>query len=69
MKIGILNGNVGAEAKRNTLRDANRIIVTTPETLHYILLPKPYPNWRTFFRNLRYLVLDEAHVYKGFFGA
>ena len=69
LKIGILNGNVGAEAKRNTLRDANRIIVTTPETLHYILLPKPYPNWRTFFRNLRYLVLDEAHVYKGFFGA
>jgi DEAD/DEAH box helicase domain-containing protein len=68
LKIGILNANVNPETKRNTLRDANRIIVTTPETLHYILLPKPYPNWRTFFRNLRYLVLDEAHVYKGVFG-
>ena len=69
LKIGILNRNVNPDAKRDTLRSANRIIVTTPETLHYILLPKPYPNWRAFFRNLRYVVLDEAHVYKGVFGA
>lgn len=69
LRIGILNRNVESDAKRETLRAENRILVTTPETLHYILLPKPYPNWRTFFRNLRYVVLDEAHVYKGVFGS
>lgn len=69
LKIGILNRNVNANAKWDTLRDANRVIVTTPETLHYRLLPNAYPNWRAFFRNLRYVVLDEAHVYKGVFGA
>ena len=69
LKIGILNRNVNADAKWDTLRDANRIIVTTPETLHYRLLPNAYSNWRAFFRNLRYVVLDEAHVYKGVFGA
>lgn len=69
LRIGILNRNVESDAKRETLRAHNRIVVTTPETLHYILLPKPYPNWRAFFRHLRYVVLDEAHVYKGVFGA
>lgn len=69
LKIGILNRNVNADTKSATLREANRIIVTTPETLHYVLLPKPYPNWRAFFRSLRFVVLDEAHVYKGVFGA
>ena len=69
LKIGILNNSVDQDQKKQTLRDANRIIVTTPESLHYFLLPKPYPNWRGFFRNLRYVVLDEAHVYKGVFGA
>ena len=69
LKIGILNSDVNADAKWDTLRDANRVIVTTPETLHYRLLPNAYSNWRAFFRNLRYVVLDEAHVYKGVFGA
>jgi DEAD/DEAH box helicase domain-containing protein len=69
LRIGILNSSVDPTEKWQTLRGANRIIATTPETLHYILLPKPYNNWRSFFRNLRYIVLDEAHVYKGVFGA
>lgn len=69
LKIGIYNSSVSSEAKQETLRADNRILVTTPDSLHYIFLPKPYPNWSNFYRNLRYIVVDEAHLYKGVFGA
>jgi DEAD/DEAH box helicase domain-containing protein len=69
LEIGIYNGTVDPETKKRTLRADNRILVTTPDSLHYIILPKPYRNWRNFYQNLRYLVIDEAHVYRGVFGA
>lgn len=69
LEIGIYNGNVSPETKTRTLRADNRILVTTPDSLHHIFLPKRYPNWKNFYRNLRYLVVDEAHVYRGVFGA
>lgn len=43
-------------------------VLTTPESLHRSLLPRNYRNWCRFFRHLRYVVLDEAHVYSGIFG-
>ncbi len=67
--IGIYNSSVDAAEKRRTLRENNRMVVITPESLHYILLPKPYPNWKRFFHNLRYIVLDESHLYRGVLGA
>jgi DEAD/DEAH box helicase domain-containing protein len=67
--ISILNNTVLREQKSQTLRADNRILITTPEYLHYILLPKPHSNWKKYFRNLRYVVVDEAHVYRGVFGA
>lgn len=69
LRIGVLNSSVGADDKRETMRANNDIVVTTPDTLHYRLLPNSAPNWTTFFKNLRYLVLDEAHIYKGAFGS
>jgi len=69
LAIGILNKTVLSEEKQATKRAANRILVTTPDTLHYVLLRNKYPNWCRFFQNLRFVVLDEAHVYKGVFGS
>lgn len=69
LKIGIYNGNIPFEKKEETKKAKNRILVTTPDSLHYIFLPKNYENWRQFYRNLRYVVIDEAHVYRGVFGA
>jgi len=69
LTIAVFNSTVSKEAKRESFRADNRVVVTTPESLHYLLLPKPYPNWRKFFRNLRYIVVDEAHMYKGVFGS
>ena len=69
LRIGIYNHNVPQQVKNETLRAENRILVTTPDSLHYIILPKSKENWCIFFRHLRYLVIDEAHIYKGVFGS
>lgn len=55
-------------AERNTIRDEARIIFTNPDMLHLTILPQE-ESWRTFLRNLRYVVMDELHVYNGLFGS
>ncbi len=69
LEVGIYNGSVSENIKKRTREGNNRILITTPDSLHHLFLPKAQPNWRNFFRHLRYLVVDEAHVYKGVFGA
>lgn len=69
IKIGIYNSSVSYAAKQQALKEENRILVTTPDSMHYLFLPKPYPNWKKFYKNLRYVVVDEAHVYKGVIGS
>ncbi|KAK4630593.1 ATP-dependent helicase [Fulvia fulva] len=53
---------------RNYIRDEARIIFTNPDMLHLTILPQEEA-WRTFLKNLRYVVMDELHVYNGLFGA
>lgn len=54
--------------ERHAIKRTARLLVTNPDMLHMGILP--YHNgWATFFRNLRYVVVDEAHVYRGVFGA
>ena len=55
-------------ADRHTARDRARLVVTNPEMLHCNLLPG-HGRWARLFQGLRYVVLDELHVYAGFFGA
>ena len=53
---------------RNRIRDEARIIFTNPDMLHITILPQE-ESWRTFLKNLKYVVVDELHVYNGLFGA
>ncbi|WPG99429.1 Hypothetical protein R9X50_00224300 [Acrodontium crateriforme] len=53
---------------RNNIRDEARIIFTNPDMLHLTILPQE-ERWRHFLQNLRYVVMDELHVYNGLFGA
>ncbi|OAL47879.1 P-loop containing nucleoside triphosphate hydrolase protein [Pyrenochaeta sp. DS3sAY3a] len=55
-------------ADRNYIRDEARIIFTNPDMLHITILPQE-DAWRTFLQNLRFVVVDELHVYNGLFGA
>lgn len=55
-------------ADRHLIRDEGRIIFTNPDMLHITILPQE-DKWRTFLQNLRYVVVDELHVYNGLFGS
>ena len=55
-------------ADRHLIRDEGRIIFTNPDMLHITVLPQE-DKWRTFLQNLRFVVVDELHVYNGLFGS
>ncbi|MDD4615073.1 MAG: DEAD/DEAH box helicase, partial [Caldisericia bacterium] len=53
--------------KRSHIRKKSRIVLTNPYMLHMIL---PWHHlWGSFFSSLQYIVLDEAHYYRGVFGS
>lgn len=52
---------------RPKIRETSRIIITNPYELHYIL---PWHHkWQKFWRNLQFVIIDEAHQYRGVFGS
>lgn len=53
---------------RNMIRDEARIIFTNPDMLHITILSRESA-WRTFLQNLKFVVVDELHVYHGLFGS
>lgn len=53
---------------RNMIRDEARIIFTNPDMLHITILPQE-DRWRTFLKNLKYVVVDELHYYNGLMGS
>lgn len=53
---------------RSRLRRRAQIILTNPDMLHVGILPNHHL-WRNFLKGLRYVVVDEAHVYRGIFGS
>ena len=57
-----------AMSDRHLIRDEGRIIFTNPDMLHITILPHE-DKWRTFLKNLRFVVVDELHVYNGLFGS
>jgi DEAD/DEAH box helicase domain-containing protein len=53
---------------RRRLRDGANVILTNPDMLHQGILPQ-HTRWSRFFTNLRYVVIDEVHAYRGVFGS
>ena len=54
-------------ADRPRLRESARGLLTNPDMLHHAILPFHH-NWAAFLANLKYIVLDEVHSYRGVFG-
>ncbi len=55
-------------ARRAAIRRASRIILTNPDMLHVGILPY-HTQWAEFLSGLRYVVIDEMHIYRGIFGS
>ncbi len=54
--------------QRSAIRQKARLLVTNPDMLHLGILPY-HTRWARFFSSLRWVVLDELHVYHGVFGS
>lgn len=57
-----------AQAARSAIRQAGHIVVTNPDMLHSGILPH-HTKWVKLFENLKYIIIDEIHAYRGVFGA
>ena len=61
------DGDTPADERR-WIRDHANVVLTNPDLVHHSLLPS-HERWASFLRALRYVVVDECHVYKGVFGS
>lgn len=64
---GVYDGDTPS-ALRRKLRDKASVVLTNPEMLHAALMAQ-HARWAEFLSRLRYVVLDELHVYSGIFGS
>ena len=67
LKSSIYDGDTPTSARAKIRQTAN-IILTNPDMLHTGILPH-HTNWLDFFTNLKFIVIDEAHTYRGVFGS
>jgi len=56
------------QSERARIRKQARIVLTNPDMLHLGILPN-HQSWSRLFRNLKYVVVDETHIYRGVFGS
>ncbi len=53
---------------RKAIRARGNLVITNPDMLHAGILPH-HTKWQRLFENLRYVVIDELHYYRGVFGS
>ncbi len=64
---GIYDGDT-PQSSRSSIRKNARIVLSNPDMLHTGILPH-HSNWSDFFGGLKFIVIDEAHTYRGVFGS
>jgi DEAD/DEAH box helicase domain-containing protein len=67
LKSSIYDGDT-PQKDRSAIRKKARIVLSNPDMLHTGILPH-HTNWSDFFTNLRFVVIDETHTYRGVFGS
>ncbi len=61
------DGDTPSDA-RKAIREKGHLVLTNPDMLHTGILPH-HARWTRLFENLRYIVIDELHTYRGVFGS
>jgi DEAD/DEAH box helicase domain-containing protein len=67
LRMFTYDGDTPQDARRAVRARAN-LVLTNPDMLHSGVLPH-HTKWATLFQNLRYVVIDELHAYRGVFGS
>jgi DEAD/DEAH box helicase domain-containing protein len=69
LEIGVFtyDGDTPQDARR-AIRGRAHIVLSNPDMIHSGILPH-HPRWAKLFENLRYVVIDELHAYRGVFGS
>ncbi|HLX20161.1 MAG TPA: DEAD/DEAH box helicase [Gaiellaceae bacterium] len=67
VRAAIYDGDTPTEQRRQ-IRMSSDIVLTNPDMLHVGVMPR-HDLWGDVLHNLRYVVVDEAHVYRGVFGS
>lgn len=68
LTAAVYDGDTSDRQRAAIRRKPPHVLVSNPDMLHYALLPY-YAKWESFFRGLRYVVVDELHTYRGIFGS
>ncbi|MBI5815537.1 MAG: DEAD/DEAH box helicase [Nitrospinae bacterium] len=63
----VFDGDVRPHVRRKIMSLMPRAIFTNPDMLHLSILPY-HGKWEEFFKKLKYVIVDEAHTYRGVFG-
>jgi len=67
LRIHTYDGDTPQDARRAVRARAN-LVLTNPDMLHSGILPH-HTKWLGLFQNLRYVIIDELHTYRGVFGS
>jgi len=67
LETAIYDGDTPTSA-RPGIRDKARLLISNPDMLHMGILPH-HTRWAGFFENLKFIVIDEMHTYRGVFGS
>ena len=67
INVSTFDGDTPTE-ERGRVRRLAQIVLTNPDMLHFGMLPN-HKNWSRLLSKLKYVVIDEAHVYRGVFGS
>ncbi len=65
--VNVYDGDTSSD-RRTKIRREGGIVISNPDMLHVGILPY-HARWAGFFQNLRLVVLDELHTYRGVFGS
>jgi len=67
VRLATFDGDTPPE-ERSQIKRSAQIVLTNPDMLHLGIIPN-HQSWSRFFRRLKYVVIDEAHIYRGVFGS
>ena len=68
LRCEIYDGDTSNYKREKIRKDIPTCLITNPDMLHFGILPSHYV-WEDFFANLKYVVFDEVHTYRGVFGS